>query len=121
MDLDTLTREQLIATLRNLAAQGVDVAAAMPRAQGFAQDFRAAFTRLRQAARVNLVTLSSLRAALPQYDRGTFDRELYELRRANLFVMESYDGRHGKPSAAEIAAAIDEHGRRYIYVCQRNS
>lgn len=86
----------------------------------FAAEFAAAFERLRRVSHVNLVPLADLRAALPAYDRASFDRELYELRRQNLYVLDTHDGRHGKASAAQVAAAIDEGGRRYVYVCRRS-
>lgn len=88
---------------------------------GFAEAFDAAFDRIRGPRGLNLVALADLRAALPAWDRVLFDRELYELRRANRYVLHSHDGRHGRVTDAQHAARIEEDGRTFIYVARRES
>jgi hypothetical protein len=87
----------------------------------FAEAFDEAFDRLRSDRGLNLVALSSLRAALGGYPRAAFDRELTELRRANRVVLHTFDGRHGKLRPEEEAAAIDEGGRRFVYAARREA
>lgn len=91
-----------------------------PRLGGFSTAFEAAFERLRRERRVNLVPLLFLRQALPTFSREDFDRNLYELRKEQRYVLESYDGRHGKPPEDQIEAGILEGGRRFIYVSKRD-
>lgn len=87
----------------------------------FATQFASAFTTLRAERGANLVTLAALRAALPDYDRASFDRELYALRRANLYLLVVAEGRHNKPAAEVFAAAIVEGDRRFAYVSRREA
>ena len=85
----------------------------------FADRFDAAFDRLRGRCGLNLVPLARLRATLPDVDRATFDRELWALRFADRFVLHTHDGRHGRPSEADQAAAIVEGERVFVYVARR--
>jgi hypothetical protein len=89
-------------------------------AADFAGAFGEAFDKLRKERRVNLVALSSLRQALPSYPREAFDRELYELRRAKQFVLETSESRHGKPKPEELEGGIEEGGRRFVYASRRD-
>ncbi|MEZ4239002.1 MAG: hypothetical protein R3F59_23185 [Myxococcota bacterium] len=89
--------------------------------EGFAPAFDRAFERLRDQRGLNLVALSALRAALSRFPRDAFDRELNALRRADQVVLHTFDGRHGKLSPADEAAAIEEGGRRFVYAARRDA
>jgi hypothetical protein len=84
----------------------------------FAAAFNAAFDRLRRDRPFNLVKLSDLRRALPQFDRTQFDAGLKELRKARLFVLETFEGRHGHLSDDERSGAIREDGRLFVYAAR---
>jgi hypothetical protein len=103
-----------------LGTSGAPVTNGNGHAPDFSRAFGEAFDKLRQERRVNLVALSSLRQALPGYPRETFDRELYELRRANQFVLETSESRHGKPRPEELEGGIEEGGRRFVYASRRD-
>lgn len=85
----------------------------------FADAFNAAFDRIRRDRPLNLVELSDLRRALPQFDRSQFDAGLRELRRARLFVLETFEGRHGQLTDDERSGAIHEDGRLFVYAARR--
>jgi hypothetical protein len=85
----------------------------------FAPAFESAFAAL-SPGRL-LVKLSDLRAALPEFDRASFDRGLDELRDADRYVLHTFDGRHGAITAADEAAAIREGGRTFVYVVRREA
>jgi hypothetical protein len=89
-----------------------------PQTVEFAAAFEQAFDSLdRQRGSINLVNLVELRKALP-FDRATFDRELYEMRRANRFSLSGAEGRHGL-SEEEREAAIREGDNLLLYVMRR--
>lgn len=113
-----------VATARSLVVfllEDVARGSSAPSAASFARAFDAAFEQLRRERGLNLVELSALRTALGDYPREAFDRELYELRRANQFVLHTFDGRHGKLRPEELAAAIEEGGRRFVYAARREA
>lgn len=87
----------------------------------FRAAFDTAFTEFRADRGANLVTLHALRVALPAYDGPAFNAGLLQLRRANLYVLETHESRHSRASAEMLAASIVEHGRRFVYVCRRDS
>ena len=78
-----------------------------------------AFGRLQGPRGLNLVPLSDLRAAL-DVPREEFDRELYDLRRADRYVLHTHDGRSGPATPEQIAGAIVEDGRTFVYVARRD-
>jgi hypothetical protein len=95
-----------------------DAKLSAPAAVEFAVAFEQAFDALdRQRGSINLVSLVELRRALP-FDRDTFERELYELRKANRFSLSGAEGRHGI-SEEEREAAIREGDNLLLYVIRR--
>jgi hypothetical protein len=78
----------------------------------------AAFDSLLDPRGVGLVSLAALRAAVP-LDRAAFDRELFELRCTGGFVLHTFDGRHGKLTDEQRAAAIVEEGRTFVFAARR--
>lgn len=90
------------------------------RAQSFAARFDAAFAALdRASGGHNYVTLRSLRAALPDVPRATFDAELSALRRQRRYTLDPSDGRHHQMTEEERGAGIMEAGSLLVYVARR--
>lgn len=85
--------------------------------QDFESEFAAAFTRLRGKG-LNLVPLAALREALGGWSAADFNVELYELRRQRKYVLHTHDGRHGRVTPEQAAAAIVEDGRQFVYVAR---
>jgi hypothetical protein len=84
----------------------------------FGRMFDSAFERLdREKGAHNLVSLVQLRQEVP-VDRGTFDRELQQLRRAGRYSLSGAEGRHGL-SAEEREAGIPEEGSLLLFVSRR--
>lgn len=126
------TRSTLVFLLADVAGPGITPASApaapapapapapMPvRAPPFDEAFDSAFERIQGPRGLNLVSLAALRQALPAWDRDGFDRELRRLRAADRVVLHTFDGRHGKLDDAEVAGAITEGGRRFVYAARR--
>ncbi|WP_437682119.1 hypothetical protein [Sorangium sp. So ce131] len=87
----------------------------------FAARFDAAFTALDQASGShNYVTLRTLRDALPDVPRDTFDAELTALRRQRRYSLDPSDGRHHQMADAEREAGIMEAGNLLVYVARRH-
>jgi hypothetical protein len=84
----------------------------------FAAEFSSAFASA-PGARNNYVLLADLRAALPQYDRATFDLALRALRVAKAYSLDSADGRHVALTPAQRAAGIQECGDNLVYCARR--
>jgi hypothetical protein len=74
-----------------------------------------ALRRLARRADLGLVPLSTLRAELAPLTRAEVDGALLELRRADLVRLHTFDGRHGQATAEQLAAAIEEDGRRFVF------
>lgn len=88
-------------------------------AQGFANEFVAAFDRLdRAGGNLNFVSLLDLRRELPSYSRAAFDEGVEHLRKEQRFSLRRPEGRHGI-SPAERDASIFEAGSQFLYV-ERN-
>lgn len=120
-DVDGLTEtSSLVAkvTAARPTARGAPSPAVPYGRPGFAVAFDEAFDRL-SPGRL-LVKLSDLRAALPSFDRESFDRELRALRVQGRFVLDTFDGRHGEISPLDEAAAIREAGQAFVYVARRD-
>jgi ribosomal protein S9 len=85
----------------------------------FAAAFDAAFSRLDAMGRsLNLVKLSALRDALPQYERSAFDAGLRALRIEGRYELNAAEGTHRRLTDSEREAGIVEAGTRLVY-CQR--
>jgi hypothetical protein len=96
----------------------VHPAAAAGRAD-FAHLFDEAFHRLEANQRTgNYVSLKDLRAALPAFDRVTFDAELCKLREARLYTLSAAEGRLGI-TREEQEAGIVEDGALLLHVSRR--
>ncbi len=95
-------------------------AAAADRAD-FAQLFDDAFRRLEANQRTgNYVSLKDLRAALPAFDRVTFDAELRKLREARRYTLSAAEGRQGI-TREEQEAGVVEDGALLLHVSRRLS
>jgi hypothetical protein len=120
--LRTGARQGVIFLLKDV--QGLTQGPARPAAAtekprpNFRSAFESAFDAL--APGRLLVKLSDLRAALPEFDRASFDRELNVLRDQDRFVLHTFDGRHGEISPGEEVAAIREGGRTFVYVARKD-
>lgn len=100
----------VVTAVRLAAANGED----------FARDFNNAFDRLRRQRPFNLVELSALRQALPEYTHDQFDHGLLALRKSHDFILETFEGRHGTLSAEEMAATIRVDGRLFAFASRRD-
>ncbi|MFA5186361.1 MAG: hypothetical protein WC551_07800 [Patescibacteria group bacterium] len=85
----------------------------------FAVDFEVEFSHKATCYGLNLVSLASLREALPEYTRSEFDAGLDSLRDADLYMLQAFEGRHGQLSAEDRDGGIREVGRLFVYVCRR--
>ncbi len=100
----------------------VPAAARTARVVDFASAFDAAFQQLdQQHGRRNYLQVLDLRTALPQFDRGTFDAELRQLRLAGRYTMESAHGGYTQLTDAQRAAGIQEGSSLMIYVSRKTS
>jgi hypothetical protein len=87
----------------------------------FAALFDEAFRRLEANQRTgNYVSLKDLRAALPAFDRITFNAELRKLRKARLFTLSAAEGRQGI-TPEEQEAGVVEDGALLLYASRRLS
>jgi len=100
----------------------VPAAARTARVVDFASAFDAAFQQLdQQHGRRNYLQVLDLRTALPQFDRGTFDAELRQLRLAGRYTMDSAHGGYTQLTDAQRAAGIQEGSSLMIYVSRKTS
>jgi hypothetical protein len=83
----------------------------------FATRFESAFAQLdREGGTHNFVKLSDLRRVLSEYDRSTFDRGLWLLRKARKFTANSSDGNYEHLSTEDRSAGIREGDSLLIYI-----
>jgi hypothetical protein len=86
----------------------------------FPDAFRRAFEELDQeSGRHNYVLLHDLRKRLSAIPRPDFDRGLNELRRSELYSLDSADGRHVRLTPEQREAGIREAGSLLVYVARR--
>ena len=82
--------------------------------------FEDAFRSIRRRERTPLVELVALRKMLPQYPKSDFDQCLRAMRqRSQRYVLETFDGRHGRLGSEAREAGISEGGNLYVYVARR--
>ncbi len=85
--------------------------------EDFATRFESVFSLLdRERGSHNFVKLSDLRTALPEFDRPTFDRGVWLLRKERRFTANSSDGNYEQLSPEDRSAGIREGDSLLIYI-----
>jgi hypothetical protein len=84
----------------------------LPRSLRLLKAYNAVQTRLGSGA---LVSLSALRAELPDWPRDVFNRELAQARTDQILTLQGWGGRTGKIPTPLVKGAIRERGELLVF------